>query len=160
MISNNIPRDIIIKFLKFYYADGTTNGSGSCRLSVIEYKKENINDFIEINKYFNSRDFIEKCVEGFILKGRNSQHSIDILLLRKVNDFFYINKNEIYDIITQTKIDSTSIHIGPLFVQPLSRNLNRNSKYEKSRYIIQIKWYSLFDDILKYKSGCSKSLIM
>src|SRR5699024_10050092 len=41
LIGNNIERKYIISYLKYHYADGTTNGSGLKRLSAEEYKKEN-----------------------------------------------------------------------------------------------------------------------
>lgn len=153
LIENKIPRFILMKFLKFHYGDGTTNGKGINRMSVLEYKEKNVDDFKEINKYFNNSSFVKKCVERFILKGRNSDKCIDVLLTGKVNDFFYITKDEIFDIILNSKVESNSIHIGPLFIQPLSRNLNYNPKYENCRYVVQVKWYSLFDDILIYKNN-------
>ena len=33
--------------------------------------------------------------------------------------------------------------------QPKNRCLNYNTKYEKDRFCIQIKWYSIFDDIIE-----------
>ena len=44
---------------------------------------------------------------------------------------------------------STGIHFSNLFVQSQNRCLNFNPKYEKARYNVQIKWYSLFDDIIE-----------
>ena len=45
---------------------------------------------------------------------------------------------------------STAPHIGPLVCQPVQRCLNRNNKNEKYRHQYQIKWYSLYDDIIEY----------
>lgn len=39
LIKNNIERKYIISYLKYHYADGTTNGSGIIRYSSEEYKK-------------------------------------------------------------------------------------------------------------------------
>ena len=41
LINNHIPRDSIIEYLKFHYADGTTNGKGLKRISMEEYKVQN-----------------------------------------------------------------------------------------------------------------------
>ena len=32
------------------------------------------------------------------------------------------------------------------------RNLNYNPKYEKKRFCVQIKWYSIYDDIMEIKN--------
>jgi len=47
---------------------------------------------------------------------------------------------------------STAIYFGPLICQPKNRCLNYNSKYEKDRFCIQIKWYSIFNNILENSS--------
>lgn len=39
LIENNIDREIVTEYLKYHYADGSTNGKGIKRLSVEEYKK-------------------------------------------------------------------------------------------------------------------------
>lgn len=43
--------------------------------------------------------------------------------------------------------------------QNMARCLNYNKKYAAKRYCIQIKWYSIFDDIIEYmnKSIANKS---
>lgn len=38
LIENNIDREIIIEYLKYQYADGTTNGTGKIRLSALNTK--------------------------------------------------------------------------------------------------------------------------
>lgn len=40
LIKNNVEREIIIEYLKYHYADGSTNGRGLKRLSAEEYKKK------------------------------------------------------------------------------------------------------------------------
>lgn len=42
-----------------------------------------------------------------------------------------------------------SIHFSSLTYQPLDRCLNNNPLYERRRFIIQIKWYNLCDDIIE-----------
>lgn len=37
--------------------------------------------------------------------------------------------------------------------QPKNRCLNYNPLYEKDRYSVQIKWYSLNDDIIEYMNN-------
>ena len=61
---------------------------------------------------------------------------------------------KIVDILIKSKINyySTGIHFGPLFCQPKDRCLNYNPKYNKDRFLIQIKWYSIFDDYIEYKN--------
>ena len=36
-----------------------------------------------------------------------------------------------------------------MIIQTKNRCLNYNSKYEKDRYLIQVKWYTLYDYIIE-----------
>ena len=55
-------------------------------------------------------------------------------------------------LMSKQNIYSTGVHFVNLFCQPMTRNLNYNPKYEKKRFCVQIKWYSIFDDIMEIKN--------
>lgn len=149
---NNIPSEIIEKYIKYHYADGTLTGTGMKRLSSYEYKYENMNDIEYINKYFNNEQIITKAIERFVLKGTNSIFEIDALCIGEANDYLWITKKEIKNILEKkVYFESTGPHISSLFIQPQTRNLNYNKLYECKRHCVQIKWYSIFDDIMQYK---------
>ena len=153
LIASGIPKKYMEAYLNYHYADGSKNGKGIKRISAKDYKKQHQDKIDLLNNYFNSKELIDKCIERFVLKGRNSKEEIDLLIYGSVNDFFYLKKEEIKDLIKQYKdITTTGLHVGLLFIQPQSRNLNNNPKYEHCRYIVQIKWYNLFDHILIYKN--------
>lgn len=148
--TNHIPRNMFINLLKYHYADGTTNGTGKNRISVNEYKLLHQNEINEINSFFNNELLLKKYIERFIIKGRNSNVGIDALLYGTPNDFLWIKTNDIYKILLKKKnIYSSSIHFSSLTYQPLDRCLNNNPLYERRRFIIQIKWYNLCDDIIE-----------
>ena len=153
LIENDINQDLINKYLKYHYADGTINGSGKKRISGLEYKNNHQSELDEVNKAINTKDMLNKITDRFILKGTNSYSKIDVLVYGTKDDFIWIMKDEIIDIIN-SKINnySTGIHFGPLFCQPKDRCLNYNPKYNKDRFLIQIKWYSIFDDYIEYKN--------
>lgn len=153
LISSGVKKEIIIKYLEFHYADGSRNGTGKNRIGVMEYKATHQEDINEMNDIFKSKRLIDKCIDRFVLRGRTrSDKQIDALIYGKVNDFFYITKYDIKRIIKNNlDFNTTGLHIGPLYIQPQSRNLNYNPKYEKCRYCVQIKWFNLFDYIMKYR---------
>ena len=160
LIENNIEREYIISYLKYHYADGTTNGSGLMRYSSEEYKKNHQNDIDLLNKRLNNKQLITKIIDRFILKGNNDTHSIDAIMYGSYDDFIYITKDEIIEIIlNKINIYSTGVHFSTLSCQPMNRCLNYNPKYEKNRFCVQIKWYNLFDDIIEYKNNKLSKLI-
>lgn len=154
LIKNNVNRNTIIEYLKYHYADGTTNGSGENRISAEDYKKNNQGKIDFINKEINNKQTMEKAIDRFIIKGNCSDIPIDALIYGTVNDFIWIKSEEIKQIMfSKLYTHSTAVHFGPLTVQPMDRCLNRNPKYESKRYCVQIKWYNIFDDIIEFKNN-------
>lgn len=140
LIENNIDREIIIKYLKYQYADGTTNGTGKIRLSATEYKKSNQNKIDLINKHFNKKDIIENAINRFILKGKNSDEEIDAIIYGVVEDFILIKSKDIKKTIISKKDEySTGVHFSSLTIQPMNRCLNKNIKYNSKRFCVQVK---------------------
>lgn len=147
---NNIENETINEYLKYHYADGTLNGTGKKRLTIEEYKEKNQYEIDKINQIFNKEEFLNKAIDRFVLKGNNSDYYIDAIVYGEVNDFIFATRKEIRNIILSKKDNySSAIHFGPLTCQPKNRCLNYNPKYEKDRFCIQIKWYSIFDDIIE-----------
>ena len=150
LIENNVDRKNIISYLKYHYADVTTNGKGVNRLSVEEYKKGNQQSIDELNKQLNDKKLLNKAIDKFILRGNNSNYYIDAIVYGEVNDFIWVLKDDIKKIVlSKRNIYSTSVHFGPIICQPKNRCLNYNPKYEKERYCVQLKWYNLNDDIIE-----------
>lgn len=144
---NGINENIIEKFLYYHYADGTKDGTGVDRISVKEYKDNNQNDIDIINKTFSDDKIIMKAIDRFLLVGK-FYDSVDLIVYGNINDFVWITKNEIYKLILSKKDEyATGIHFGPLFCQPWTRNLQHKQSDEYKRDYIQIKWYSLKEDI-------------
>ena len=150
LIENKMPREMINSFLKYHYADGTTNGTGNDRIKIEEYKKSHQLEIDEVNSFINQENIIRKAIERFITKGRNSKYCIDAIIYGVPEDFIWIKTEDIYSILlSKRNIYSTSIHFSSLTYQSLNRCINKNPKYEKDRFISQVKWYNLCDDIIE-----------
>lgn len=150
LISNHMPRDLVIAYLKYHYGDGTTNGKGVKRLSNLEAKVLYRKELDEINKFLNQDYIVDKAIERFVTKGRNDNHEIDCIIYGVPEDFLWILKDDIKKIIHKKKdMYSSGIHVGPLFIQPQNRCINRNPLYENKRYFVQVKWYELCDNIIE-----------
>lgn len=150
LIENEVDRTSVISYLKYHYADGTTNGKGIERLSALEYKKTHQAEIDGINKVINNEKILRKAIERFVIRGNIGDVEIDALIYGVTNDFIWIKKEEIIKtILSKKNVYSSAVHFGTLTVQPFDRCLNNNPKYEKRRYCVQIKWYNLVDDIIE-----------
>jgi len=153
LIENRVNKEIVIEYLKYHYADGSTNGKGTKRISAEEYKQENQSKIDKINQAFNNELLLKKAIERFITKGKNSNHHIAAIIYGEVNDFIWATKDDIENIMISKKdVYSGAIHLSLMTCQPKNRCLNYNKLYEKDRYCVQIKWYNIFDDIIEYKN--------
>lgn len=145
-----INEKIICDILKYHYGDGTIDGTGKKRMSVFEYKSYFQKTIDLINLNFQNDNIIVDLINRFILLDKESRKKIDAVIYGVINDFIFINKEEIIDLFLKHKNDySSCLHFSLLSYQPLTRCLNGNSKYNDKRHYVQIKWYNIFDNILE-----------
>ena len=135
LIENEVDREIVIEYIKYHYADGSTNGKGTHRISAEEYKKENQSRIDQINEAFKNEKLLKKAIERFITKGKNSNKYIAAIIYGEVNDFVWATKEDIEEIMLSKKdVYSTAVHFSLMTCQPKNRCLNYNSLYEHHRY--------------------------
>lgn len=171
--SNSIHHETIEDFKKYledlgvsyktisYYAsyhygykrndDGKIDFSKS--LSSEEYKMNYQNEINIFNKEINKTKIIIDMIDRFIVRGRNSNYDIDALVCGTVNDYVWIMKYDIYDLILLNRRDDyTSPHVRCLTIGPKKRNLERKSIYAKDRYIVCIRWNFIRESIIEFKN--------
>lgn len=156
LIENSVSRENVLAYLRYHYADGSTNGRGDVRLSAEEYKKEHQKEIDDLNEELNNPVLLQKAFERFVLRGNNSNYPIDAIIYGTVEDFIWLTRKDIKEMLNiKEKKYSSAVHFGPLTCQPMNRCLNRNPIYEKNRFCVQLKWHNLHDDIIEmmnYKS--------
>lgn len=144
----NVPKKIINRILEYFFADGTRDGSGVRKITFPDYKLKKKKQIKKVNKYFiNHEDLLIKLIKRFVI-GKT-----DILIHGTVEDFTYITKDEIIKLLLDLKNEpSTSIHFSRLLFSVRSRS------NDIDKFIVQIKWYSLKDDIESVRNRKNLSL--
>ena len=146
-----IKEKIIYNYELFHY--GVNKFYPNKIFSSSEFTNKNKKKIHMINQAFLSIN-MDKIIDRFILCGNTSKYRIDGIIYGTPTDFLWINTNDILNIIKKSiDRDSNSVHIGALYIQPLNKCINGNKKYLWCRDYIQVKWYSLFDDIIEYKNN-------
>lgn len=144
---NNITEDIIDKLYRYIYADGTNNNTGEVRLSNAEYIEKNEKDIKELNVVFNLLK--EKLINRFLIETDiNYRVKVDAIIHGTPNDFIWSTSDEMKRYLENEDIISTSLHTGKLYIQSWDKNIVRNTKYEHCRDYIQVKWFSMYDDLI------------
>lgn len=151
-----IPYKTIDKYVSYHYGylkDEAGKTDFSLVLSGEEYKKLYQEEIDIFNKSINKTRIIIDMVDRFIIRGRNSDYDIDALICGTINDYVWLMKYDIYDLIlSKRRPDFTSPHIACMTIGPKKRNLDRNSKNVKDRYIVCVRWNFIKENIIEFKN--------
>ena len=141
LAEEKVPLKIINIILEYFFADGTHNGSGARTLTFLDYKLKIKRKIRKVNKYFmKHEDLLIKLINRFVI-GKT-----DILIHGTVDDFSYATKDEIVKFLLEVKDEpSSTIHFSKL----IFASKGRNNQIDK--FIVQIKWYNLKDDIARIR---------
>lgn len=138
----------IERLLRYLYSDGTIDNTGAIRQSSSEYKLNHGDDIILIND--NLQKIKKELLIRFLIKTDvNYRINVDAFISGDVNDFLWATREEVIEYLTTVNQESFGVHISNLFIQNWNKNIKYNSKYEYCREYIQVKWYSIFDDLIR-----------
>lgn len=157
-----IPYKLIDKYVSYHYGykkDKDNNVILSEKLSAEEYKKLYQKDIDEFNKYINKTKIIIDMIDRFIIRGKNSEYDIDALICGTVDNYNWILKYDIYDLIlSNRRLDYTSPHIACMTIGPKRRDIFNDVKNSHERYLVVIRWNFIRELIDEYKNNKKLSL--
>lgn len=156
-----IPYKVIEKYVSYHYGymrDDTGNIDFSRVLSSEEYKNIYQNEIDTFNNHINKTKIIVDMIDRFIIRGRKSEYDIDALICGTIDDYVWIMKYDLYDLILSKKsMNYTSPHVACLTIGPKKRNLNGESKNRKDRYLVCIRWNFIRESIIEFKNIINKA---
>lgn len=147
LLKNFVTNDIIESLYYYIYSDGTINNTGTKRISNAEYIDKHPKEMQKINEVFEL--LRKKLVKRFLIE-TDTKYKVQpaVFVHGNINDFVWATTEEVTAFLESESIFSSSLHSGKLYIQCWDKNLNRNPKYEYCRNYIQIKWFSMYDDII------------
>lgn len=155
-----IPFKIVDMYVSYHYGykrDELGKTDYSVSLSSDEYKVFYQNEIDIFNQAINKTKIIVDMIDRFIIRGRNADYDIDALICGTSDNYVWITKYDIYDMILEKRCTSyTSPHIACLTIGPKARNLNRNSKNAKDRYSVCVRWNFIRENIELFKKSKAK----
>jgi len=135
------------KLLRYLYSNGTNDNTVKIRQPSEQYKIINKENIDIINK--SLEEYSDDLTGRFLIKADvNYRVDVNKFIFGYLNDFLWATKDEILNHLIKTNIKSDSVHINNLFIQSWNKNLKYNPRYEYCRNYIQVKWYSIFDDMI------------
>lgn len=152
-----IPYNVIDKYVSYHYGykkDENGNTDYSVSLNSEEYKTYYQHELDIFNESINKTRLIVDMVDRFIIRGKNSDYDIDALVCGTIDDYVWIMKYDLYDLIlSKRNIDYTSPHAACLTIGPKKRNINGDSKNVRERYIVAVRWNFIRESIVEFKNG-------
>ena len=152
----SIPYKVIDYYTSYHYGyarDENGKVDFSKTLSSEEYKKIYQNELDIFNASINKTRIIIDMIDRFIIRGKNSEYDIDALVCGTVDDYVWINKYDLYDLILSKRCyEYTSPHVACLTIGPKKRNLDGTSKNVRDRYMVCIRWNFIRENIVEFKS--------
>ena len=150
-----VPYKVIDKYVDYHYGyakDENGKNDYSILLSSEGYKELYQSEIDIFNKHINKTRIIVDMVDRFIIRGRNSDYDIDALVCGTVDNYVWILKYDIYDLILSKRYkEFTSPHIACMTIGPKKRNLDGISKNRKDKYLVCVRWNFIKEDIIKFK---------
>jgi len=140
----------VLKCLKlFHYGDGTYDDSGTTRYSGSECQTIYAKEIKILNNSFNSWDILKAFLDRFLFKGNiNVDLVVDVVYHGTINKGIWASRNEIYDYFKSKNFESNAIHFGSLTYQVWGRNNDFVAVHPDRRYVMQVKWGSIMNDLL------------
>ena len=152
-----IPYNIIDKYVSYHYCyakDEQGKTIFSNILSSEEYKKIYQKEIDIFNNSIDKTRIIIDMIDRFIVRGRNSDYDIDAFICGTIDNYVWLMKHDIYDLILFKRcLDFTSPHIACMTIGPKKRNLDGNSKNIKDRYIVCVRWNFIKESIMEFKNS-------
>ena len=130
------------------YMNGKENNEKIDALTYIQKNEKSIKEIREeLNKYYIKTNLIIR----FIFQGNEKQnYGCDALIYGTPEKFLWATKDEILKFLIEYKlINAKNINVSALNIKNYDRNLRENNTNQKSKQQIQVKWYTLEND-LKY----------
>ena len=153
----NIPHKVIDKYVDYHFGymkDDCGEKNFNMPLDSWKYKELYQDDIDIFNNYINKTRIIVDMVDRFLVRGNNSNYDIDALICGTIDDYVWVLKHDLYDLILLNKReDLTSPHAACMTIGPRKRDINRISKNKQDRYIVCVRWNYIRENIIEYRNS-------
>ena len=151
--SVNVPSKIVDYLKMYHFSDGTTDNTGTHRVSAKQFEKQHPNIVSELDKAFLDKRLQNLFFERFLFRG-NIDHApvAEYVYHGTVHAGVWASRDEILRYYSNYEPTGSGVHLGPFTYQAWNKNLDRKPEMEKRRLQMQVKWGSLEKALLEITS--------
>ena len=146
-------------FLRFYYGDGTMDGTGKRKLTYGETLKWLWKDIEAANKEINDPKYREMLFDRFVFKGREGRViRADYLIYGTPASFIFVSRKDVLSSFPYLfRKRKFGLRFGPMTFQPyLRKSYWKKNGREKDKY--QVKWHKMVFDYEYIRFGAKSAV--
>jgi hypothetical protein len=136
----------------FHYGDDTTDDTGKIRYSASECQRKYKNEIATLNKFVNEWQYLKQFLDRFLFIGNVSSTFItDIIYHGNISSGIWASRDELFNYFKENSFDSSALHFASLTYQVWGRNNEFTAVHPDRRYVMQVKWGGLLNDLCAIK---------
>ena len=139
--------DILNKLKLFHYGDGTYDDTGKTRLSASECQHTYKSEISDLNKKFNEWQYLKQFLDRFLFKGNVGTTYADVIYHGTITNGVWASRDELYNYFKNHTFSSSALHFASLTYQVWGRNNDFVAVHPDRRYVMQVKWGSILNDL-------------
>lgn len=136
----------------YHYGDGTIDGTGAERDDVVTVKVKLADRIQKFNEELNKPEYLRNILYRFLSFGTlNQKDHVDYLYYGNLYVGGLYDMKDLIDFFTiEHTVNIKGIHFGPFFYCAFYRFADKDSKGEKNRHYLTIRWFGHEIDLEKF----------
>ena len=153
-ISNMLGNTYLDYLKKFHYGDGTLDDTGDKRYSAAECQTLYAREISQLNIKFNEWSNLKQFLDRFLFLGNVSKTLyVDVIYHGTITSGLWATRDEVYSYFKNHSFPSNALHFGTLTYQVWGRNNDFVAVHPDRRYVMQVKWGGLTNDLKAIRGG-------
>lgn len=150
-IENIIGTNELNNLKLFHFGDDTINDSGERRYNASESKIRYATEVSKLNLVLNNSSNITNFLDRFLFVGNVGNICVDVIYHGNIESGLWASCEEIINYVNNNNFDLNAVHFGPLTYQVWGRNEKWTAVHPDRRYIMQVKWGSIYKDLVEIR---------
>lgn len=150
-INNMFITESLNHLKKFHYGDDTVNDSGAIRYTASKCKARYKSEVGKLNIKLNEWNNLTQFLDRFLFIGNVGSLAVDVVYHGTIDDGLWASREEIVSYARNNSFPANAVHFGPLTYQVWGRNEKRTAVHPDRRYVMQVKWGSITNDLQKIR---------
>ncbi|MDX9744738.1 MAG: hypothetical protein RBT59_13025 [Arcobacteraceae bacterium] len=147
-IEELLGREALNNLRLFHYGDDTLDDTGKTRYSAIECQNKYKNEVANLNKLINEWKYLNQFLDRFLFLGNVSSTLItDIIYHGNISSGIWASRDELLNYFKNNSFTSSALHFASLTYQVWGRNNSFTAVYPDRRYVMQVKWGGILNDL-------------